>query len=152
MTSLTTPRLVLRATDDTDAALVARLEQIPAVHRFIGQLGIASPDTVLLTVLSANTRIGQVGLVRSLAFDGSDYEFFCALLPEAEGCGFATEACQCLIDWAFTTKPLHRVLACVDETNIPSMGLVHRLKMTPLGPRPFRNETVYATFRPHGAT
>jgi RimJ/RimL family protein N-acetyltransferase len=128
-------------------SLQTRLQQRGEVGRFIGRLGSPPLGASVFTVLREDAQIGQVGLVKSSTFDGSDYELFCALLPEAEGRGYATEACRRILTWAFETMPLSRVLACVDASNLRSAALVRRLGMIPLGPRPYHDEIVYELSR-----
>ncbi|HVK28143.1 MAG TPA: GNAT family protein [Nocardioides sp.] len=50
--------------------------------------------------------------------------------PEYAGRGFATEAARALVDLAFGTYPLHRLMAQLDPRNTASARLCERLGMT----------------------
>jgi RimJ/RimL family protein N-acetyltransferase len=49
------------------------------------------------------------------------------LAPAQQGRGFGTEAATALLDWAFPTFGLHRVIAIVDVANTASSALLERL-------------------------
>ena len=48
---------------------------------------------------------------------------------DAQGKGYATEAAHALMDYAFKTEGLHRILAMCDPQNVPSWKLCERLGM-----------------------
>lgn len=50
-----------------------------------------------------------------------------ALTPWAQGHGYAADACQALIGFAFGSLGLHRVSAAIGPDNLPSIRLVKRL-------------------------
>ena len=51
------------------------------------------------------------------------------LAPDRQGQGYATEALTGLLDWAFPTFGLHRVIAVTDALNAPAAGLLERIGM-----------------------
>jgi RimJ/RimL family protein N-acetyltransferase len=125
--------------------LLDRLQQREGVRAFIGSLTGAEVDGQLFEVVETDRAIGIVGLLRSDAFDGSDYELTCALLEEAEGRGLATEACAAVVEWALGEGGLKRVIASVDDNNRPGTLLAERLGMVAIDRRPFRDATVFST-------
>ncbi|MCI0398039.1 MAG: GNAT family N-acetyltransferase [Chloroflexi bacterium] len=54
---------------------------------------------------------------------------FWAISPAHQGQGYATEAAQALIDYAFTTFRLKRIVAGTDYDNLASQGVMRRLGM-----------------------
>jgi RimJ/RimL family protein N-acetyltransferase len=69
---------------------------------------------VMLRWVSAKDRCGEVG-----------YAFH----PDHGGCGFATEAVKAVLELAFGSMDLHRVIARIDPRNAPSLNLARRLGM-----------------------
>lgn len=55
-----------------------------------------------------------------------------ALRADARGCGFATEAANACVEWAFTRLPVRYVTAMIQPGNLPSIGVAARLGMTML--------------------
>jgi len=87
--------------------------------------------------------IGSVGLVPALAPFGhlpsrggmpsantAEVGLFWALLHEHRGRGFATEAARLLIDHAFGTMQVARVIATTEDDNAASIAVMKRLGMT----------------------
>jgi RimJ/RimL family protein N-acetyltransferase len=58
------------------------------------------------------------------------------LVEAARGKGYATEACIALVETAFATGQIRRVLASVDERNVASHRVLVRCGFTPVGDRP----------------
>lgn len=103
----------------------------------------------LAVTLKGDTRlIGSVGIVPGLApygqldyykahgFSGDERLFFpevglfWAFLKEHQGKGYATEAAQGLINFAFYELKLRRILAWTEYENEDSMAVMRRLGMT----------------------
>jgi RimJ/RimL family protein N-acetyltransferase len=103
----------------------------------------------LAVTLKGETRlIGSVGIVpglapygqlpyyKALGFSGDERLFipevgmFWAFLKPYWGKGYATEAAQGLIDFAFNELKLRRILAWTDYDNESSMAVMRRLGMT----------------------
>lgn len=55
---------------------------------------------------------------------------FWILDPTRQGQGYATEAAEALVGYAFDDLRLHRVLATTEETNVASTAVMQRLGMT----------------------
>ena len=51
------------------------------------------------------------------------------LAPDQQGKGYATESVRGLLDYAFATLGLHRVIAVTDALNVPSAALLDRVGM-----------------------
>jgi RimJ/RimL family protein N-acetyltransferase len=75
--------------------------------------GILAGDCALLLLKSA-PRIGEIGYTFARAYQGN---------------GLATEAARAVIDYAFDTLGLNRVIATCDCRNLPSQALMERLPM-----------------------
>jgi len=73
-----------------------------------------------------------VGGVLFAAFDAGRRlaEAGCWLQPDAQGRGLITQACQVIIDWAFTVRDIHRVEWHCRAANGPSAAVARRLGMT----------------------
>ncbi|MFF8641146.1 GNAT family N-acetyltransferase [Streptomyces sp. NPDC015345] len=73
-----------------------------------------------------------VGGVMFVAFDAAagTCEVGCWLEPAAEGRGLITTACRTLLDWAFTTRGVHRAEWRCRADNARSSAVAERLGMT----------------------
>ncbi|MGW0915412.1 GNAT family N-acetyltransferase [Streptomyces sp. NPDC002784] len=78
-----------------------------------------------------------VGGVMFTAFDAAagSCEVGCRLEPAAEGQGLVTPACRALLDWAFTSRGLHRAEWHCRADNERSSAVAKRLGMTLEGVR-----------------
>ncbi|MFI9770350.1 GNAT family N-acetyltransferase [Streptomyces sp. NPDC052415] len=78
-----------------------------------------------------------VGGVMFTAFDAAagSCEVGCWLEPSAEGRGLVTSACRVLLDWAFTSRGLHRAEWHCRADNERSSAVAERLGMTLEGVR-----------------
>ncbi len=63
------------------------------------------------------------------ALDHRQAEIGFTLSHEYQGCGYATEAVSCFLNYAFHTFDLHRIIAITDCENIASVALLERLGM-----------------------
>jgi ribosomal-protein-alanine N-acetyltransferase len=72
--------------------------------------------------------IGWCGL-GPLDFSPKEIELFCGLTESYWGRGIAAEACRALLDYAFTTIGLARVVAVVNPENQQSRRLIEKLGM-----------------------
>jgi len=82
-----------------------------------------------------------------------DVEIGWRLVREHWGRGYATEAARAVVDWAFATFPVDRILALADPANDASIAVMRRLGMTRL-PDLDDDEgrsTVWVLDRPRGA-
>ena len=78
--------------------------------------------------------VGGVLFVDFNAANGS-CEVGCWLEPSAEGRGLITQACRALLDWAFTSRGLHRAEWHCRADNERSAAVAKRLGMTLEGVR-----------------
>jgi RimJ/RimL family protein N-acetyltransferase len=78
-----------------------------------------------------------VGGVMFVEFDAAfgECEIGCWVEPAAEGHGLVTEACGILLDWAFTSRGLHRAEWHCRADNARSSAVAKRLGMTMEGVR-----------------
>ncbi|MFJ9368450.1 GNAT family N-acetyltransferase [Nocardia sp. NPDC101769] len=83
---------------------------------------------------SGGPLLGTAGL-RELD-GGPDLEIVYSLTPARWGGGLAGEAAAVVLDYAFDTLGLDRVLAEIDEGNTASRAVVERLGMRPFGTVP----------------
>ena len=142
----------LRPLTESDDALLSALEEQDDVWEFIGTLPL--PDTEhthhMFAVTEGQTSLGVAGLVRSQALDGNDFELICAMRSEAQLQGFAKQACNLVLAWAFGTAKLERVLACIDDSNEGARSIATKLGMKEVGARP-PGRTVYVIHREEGS-
>jgi [ribosomal protein S5]-alanine N-acetyltransferase len=78
----------------------------------------------------ADGAIGLVGLW--YFFDQPQPQLIYALLPEATGRGYATEATAHIAAYAFTTLGYRELIACCDLPNQASLAVMRRLGMEPI--------------------
>jgi len=134
----------LRPLRESDHELLSSLEQQEDVWEFIGTLPLSPQGHPhhLLVVIEGQASLGVAGLVRSPALDGNDFELLCALRSEAQGQGFAKQACKLVMAWAFDIVKLQRIIACIDDGNDGARSIATKLGMTELCPGP-PGRTVY---------
>lgn len=142
-TSLATDRLLLRRLTAADAPAVHAYRTHPDVARYqaweiasladieafieaCAKRGVPLPEEwfQLGIALLDGTLIGDCGL--RISGDAAQAEFGITLAPAFQGRGYAAEAVQALLAYAFEVLGLHRVTASVDPRNTPSMRLMAR--------------------------
>jgi len=138
----------LRPLTESDGELLSSLEQQEDVWEFIGALPLPDEEHLhhLFVIVEGQASVGVGGLVRSQALDGDDFELFCALRSEAQGHGFAKQACKLLMAWAFDTAHLERIIARIDDGNDGARSIATTLGMTALRAGPL-GRTVYVKHR-----
>lgn len=88
----------------------------------------ASVDSALL----GTPLLGTAGLRRLVETDpGGEIEIVYSLEPRTWGQGYAAEAGEAVLDYAFGVIGLPRVIAEIDEGNGASAGVAARLRMRP---------------------
>lgn len=112
---------------DADA-LAKRMERLVAATAPVGV-----SDFLALAVEHEGVLVGDL-MLRFSAAHGEDQppsiaELGWVFAPEHGGRGFATEAARALVDLAFTTYPLHRLMAQLDPRNTASARLCARIGM-----------------------
>jgi len=109
-------------TDYTHAeglALVASMRGIePGVPGEWFQFALEAKDDAAL--------VGDLAL-RVAADEPREAEVGFTLAPAHQGRGYATEALGALLDWAFPTCGLHRVIAVTDALNLAAAALLERV-------------------------
>lgn len=150
---LRTERLVLRPIVPDDAPAIGAYCADPDVTRYLpfpalDAAGLAKRmerlvaatapaevgDVLGLAVEHEGVLVGDL-MLRFSAAHGEDQppsiaELGWVFAPEYGGRGFATEATRALVDLAFGTYPLHRLMAQLDPRNTASARLCERLGMT----------------------
>lgn len=76
--------------------------------------------------------LGQIGPWRPDGWPGNEVGW--SFHPDAWGKGYATEAANAAIDWAFEHLGWDDIIHCIDPDNIPSQQLAMRLGSSSRGP------------------
>lgn len=167
---LFTPRLILREFRESDFAIFRELETHPETYRFESahpddaQIraylekaqadGLQTPRTryrLAVTICPADEVRGRVTL--ALMNDSiREWEIGWAIHPDEWGKGFAVEAAQRLLEFAFADLGAHRVVAFSHAQNTASLRVMQKLGMQQDGllreTRPWRgvwsDEVVFA--------
>jgi len=138
----------LRPLSPSDDDLLVSLEQQEDVWEFVGTLPLPDEEHPhhLFAIVEGQASVGVAGLVRSQALDRTDFELLCALRSEAQGRGFAKQACTLVLAWAFDTLKLERVIASIGDGNDGARSIATKLGMTALSSGP-PGRTVYVKDR-----
>lgn len=142
----TTDRLLLRPFRDDDLPAWAELNADPEVMEFIGPpLTREQSDNLAATVNRRHASDGIGFLAVERRSDGAflgvaglqhepwypdDLELGWRLSRRYWGNGYATEAAQSWLEYAFTDLNLPRVISITDEPNQKSIAVMKRLGMT----------------------
>ena len=142
----------LRPLTKTHDELLSSLQLQDDVWEFIGTLPEATEGDAghLFAVMEGEISLGIAGLVRSDAAGGQDFELLCAIRSEAQLRGAAKHACELVLEWAFNSERLKRVIACIDDDNEAARAIAGKIGMTPLGAGP-PHRTVYVKDAPRSA-
>jgi len=143
---ITTERLTLRPFGAEDIDVLLELFTDADVRRHLLDDTVVSREWVEEEVLSSQARftesgcglwtlteraggsiIGFVGF--RPFFDPPELQLLYGLLPSHWGRGFATEACEAAIDYAFAVLGLEDVRAATDVPNTASIAVLERLGM-----------------------
>lgn len=142
---LQTERLALRRLTREDADLMLAVWNDPAFHKYVGDRGIRTIEqaqeamaggALLLyeeygygpfrVALRENDQpIGICGLFRREKVEDPDIGW--SVLPDYSGRGYAFEAATAVLEYAFGSLGLTRILAFITEGNAPSVGLAKKL-------------------------
>lgn len=154
--TLETARLILRPTAAEDLDGWAEMMANEEASRFIGGLmgraqswrGLASMagswaikgfGMFSLIEKSSGQWVGRIGPWQPEEWPGTEVGW--GLHPRAWGKGYAVEAAEVAIDWAFETLGWTDVIHCIDPGNVNSQKVALRLGSTNLGegriPPPF---------------
>jgi RimJ/RimL family protein N-acetyltransferase len=152
--ALTTERLLLRGFQQADLEPLTAMNADPAVMRYLG--GARTPESSAASVEQCRRQWDQRGFGRLAIEDrdsgefvgwvtlepvehdryADDIEIGWRLTRRRWGQGLATEAATALLNWAFASLPVDRVLAIADVGNDPSVSVMRKLGMVHLADVP----------------
>ena len=141
-----TPRLRARPFTDADVDAFVAYRADPDVARYqswsdytpergrdlIDTMKQSSPGTpgewyqIALASVADGELVGDLAL-KVDADEPREAEVGFTLAPARQGQGYAAEALTALLDWAFPTLVLHRVVAITDALNAPAAALLERV-------------------------
>ncbi len=78
---------------------------------------------------------------------GGNVELMYAIAPSARRRGLASESVRMLVDWAFETQKVCRVIATIDPENVASRGVMRKCGFMVVGGDSDEDEVVYALDR-----
>ncbi len=146
---LQTPRLFLRRFADADLEAFVAYRSLPEVARYQSWDAFSMLEGRALIATMRDLEPGLPGqwfqfalqdrasgeLVGDCAFradaNGSQAEIGFTLAPAHRGKGYATEAVRALLEYAFVTLSLHRVIGNCDARNLASARVMERAGMRP---------------------
>lgn len=79
-----------------------------------------------------NNIIGDIGF-KGKPNSANTVEIGYAIVPSAQGKGYATEAVQKLVEWAFSNKNVTKIVAECLVDNAPSIRVLEKLQMKRIG-------------------
>jgi RimJ/RimL family protein N-acetyltransferase len=145
-TMLETNRLRLRHFMDADLALFMAYRNDPEVAKYQSWEGISEPEALAFLQEQKGVQPGVPGQWFQIAIELKETGMLvgdCALKIEEhderqaeigyslsrayQGRGIASEAVSCVLEYAFVTLGLHRVIAITDCENAASVALLERL-------------------------
>ncbi len=150
MIALVTPRLVLRSWIPADLAPFAEMCADPDVMRFIGDGSVRTPADAQMSIARSQESWAKHGwgLLAIECLETESFIGFCGLAepdllqplqPSVEigwrltraawGRGYATEAAAAVVDWAFSTVQLKRLVAVVQLDNLASHRVADKIGM-----------------------
>src|SRR4026208_949052 len=120
----------LRPLKPSDAELLEALQQQDDVWEFVGQLPEGQGDrSRLFAIVEGPLALGVGGLVKSHALEGKDLEVLWVVRPGAQRRGLAKRACELILDWAFDTAKVDRVIASIDDHNEGARSIATKIGM-----------------------
>jgi RimJ/RimL family protein N-acetyltransferase len=135
----------LRPISASDTDFLKSLEEQEDVWEFIGSFPV-QPAHQLFAVMDGRDSVGVAGLVKSDALGRDDFEILCAMKSEVQTKGYAKQACQLVMSWAFDTAKVERVIACIDDGNQAARSIASKLGMQQVAAQP-PSRTVYVKYR-----
>jgi RimJ/RimL family protein N-acetyltransferase len=143
--SLETLRLVLRGWRPEDLEPYSKLLSDPATARFITRRGrpygfaeawaeiaflighwhLRGFGMFVVEEKASGRFVGRVGALRPEGWPGLEIAW--ALMPDACGQGYATEAAGAAVEWAFRELPVDRVISVIHPANGRSRRVAERL-------------------------
>lgn len=148
ITVLTTDRLLLRELTIDDIPRLYEMYQDPKLHSFQYDFQSSLEEEIDkhnayiknvyryygfglwgIFLKSSNRLIGRCGVELKIIEGQEEYELGYMLAFEYQGKGYAKEATKAVIDYTFQNLPARRVVAVIDQENLPSLILAKRLGM-----------------------
>ncbi|NQD35679.1 GNAT family N-acetyltransferase [Permianibacter sp. IMCC34836] len=147
MNLLQTTRLSMRRMTGADASFLVQLLNQDSFLRFIGDKQVRNeldalrylrdgPDAMYerygfclhrVALKDSDQPIGMCGLLKREQLEGPDIGF--AFLTEHNGKGYGSEAAAAVLDYAFSTLQLPRVIAIANADNVASHRLLTKIGM-----------------------
>jgi RimJ/RimL family protein N-acetyltransferase len=142
--SLTTQRLLLRSLSEDDFEAFAEMASDEEVMRYIGGVvdrpqawrqmamhvghwGIRGYGNWGVERQADSKFIGRVGFWNPESWPGLELGW--KLARDSWGSGFATEAAERALQWAWDALPVEHVISCVHPDNVASANVARRLGM-----------------------
>jgi RimJ/RimL family protein N-acetyltransferase len=107
---------------------LSRSEAWRSLAASVGQWHLRGYGTWAVERKSDGALLGKVGIIHPEGWPGIEVGW--TLGKEAWGHGFASEAGQAAIDYAFITLPLERVISIIHPENVPSQKVAARVGET----------------------
>lgn len=142
---LETERLILRGWRADDFEALAAIHGDPAVMTFLG--GVQSREDAWRSLASLaghwalrgygkwaverksdRAMMGRVGLINPEGWPGLEIGW--TLGKPYWGKGYATEAAEAAMRYAFMTQPVDRLISCIDANNLASQDVAKRIGET----------------------
>ncbi|GAB2671730.1 GNAT family N-acetyltransferase [Paenibacillus thermoaerophilus] len=86
----------------------------------------------LVTLAENDQAVGDIGFKRKPDHQGT-VEAGYGILPEMRNKGIATESVRALLNWAFSSPQVKKVVAECDQENMPSIKVLEKLGMQRTG-------------------
>lgn len=148
-----TTRLILRGWRESDVAPYAQMLSDPATTRFITRGGRPYDDRqswaeaaffvghwqllgigmFVVEERDTGSFVGRVGALQPAGWPGLEIAW--AVAPELRGRGYAVEAAEAAIEWAFNATPADRIISVIHDLNLPSQRVAQKLGEQPSGAR-----------------
>lgn len=136
---LLTERLKLVPCTEESISIISTSEEYEMGQHIDMYLGDLKEDSTLLGwgvwfVIDQenNNIIGDIGF-KGKPNSANTVEIGYGIVPSAQGKGYATEAVQKLVEWAFSDKNVTKIVAeCLDD-NAPSIRVLEKLQMKRIG-------------------
>ncbi|HEX6655211.1 MAG TPA: GNAT family N-acetyltransferase [Candidatus Limnocylindria bacterium] len=157
--TLQTQRLTLRAFAVADVEPMHRLMQDPEVMQFVGDRRVPAEQDSWRAVAgwlghwalrgygqwaieerASGELVGRAGVINPQGWPGAEVGYL--LGKRWWGRGYATEAAQAALDWAFSERDFERLLSLIDPQNAASIRVAERLGETLRGESTLWEHTV----------
>ncbi len=142
---ITTDRILIRTFSASDAPFILKLVNTPTWLQFIGQRHVNTLEDAqrylnawafdsyqkhgfgpyLVVNAATHKALGTCGLFKRESLEHPDLGF--AFAPEHTQQGFAKEAAQLVINYAFEVLKLPKILAITNHNNVSSIKLLNKL-------------------------